>query len=178
MKATTLKTELVERIGMMQIYRSECKRLDELNNPYGKLMIFYDVCDNEDLLGSFKRLKAAKKFAQESFEGRKYEDAFFLSDDKHLTWIYFNPDSAAGGQYVLNELSFNGVKEAAENTVDAEEFFDYLGSIANQSLADIGSDLYNEYEELFYQTPDFTDCTKETMEKIKSIFFGKNIENT
>ena len=69
-----------------------------------------------------------------------YEDAFFVNrEQESVTWMYFNPDSNAGGQYVTNELSFDEIREAAQSHKSADDFFDYLGSIANQTLADHGN---------------------------------------
>ena len=36
-----------------------------------------------------------------------YNDAFFLDDESQtVTWMYYNPDSNSGGQYVTNTLSY------------------------------------------------------------------------
>lgn len=80
--------------------------------------------------------------------------------------MYFNPDSNAGGQYVTNTLSFDEIRNAAQNYKSADEFFDYLGSVANQTLADVGTEWFEEADTAFRQTPDFTDCTSATMEAL------------
>ena len=96
-----------------------------------------------------------------------YEDAFFINrEQESVTWMYFNPDSNAGGQYVTNELSFDEIREAAQSHKSADDFFDYLGSIANQTLADVGTEWFEEAENAFSQTPDYTECTPETMEAL------------
>ena len=100
-----------------------------------------------------------------------YEDAFFINrEQESVTWMYFNPDSSAGGQYVTNTLSFDEIRNAAQNYKSADEFFDYLGSVANQTLADVGTEWFEEADTDFRQTPDFTECTADTMEAL--------IENT
>ena len=64
-----------------------------------------------------------------------YDDAFFIDrDNESVTWMYYNPDSNAGGQYVTNTLSFDEIQQVAREYDSAEDFFDYLGSIANQEL--------------------------------------------
>jgi hypothetical protein len=74
-----------------------------------------------------------------------YDDAFFIDrDNESVTWMYYNPDSNAGGQYVTNTLSFDEIQQAAREYDLAEDFFDYLGSIANQELADVGSEWFVE----------------------------------
>ena len=96
-----------------------------------------------------------------------YNDAFFLDDESQtVTWIYYNPDSNSGGQYVTNTLSYDDVIEAARQYEGVGDFFDYLGGIAKQELADVGTEWFTQAEEQFKETPDFTDCTKATMESV------------
>ena len=96
-----------------------------------------------------------------------YDDAFFIDrDNENVTWMYYNPDSNAGGQYVTSTLSFDEIKEAAKNHKSTDDFFDYLGSIADQTLADVGTEWFEEAENAFSQTPDYTECTPETMEAL------------
>ena len=137
----------------------------------------YDIADfehkiKENLLN--EHLKTTS-LAEENSEisdaktGQKtnYEDAFFINKEQEsVTWMYFNPDSNAGGQYVTNKLSFDEIREAAQNHKSADAFFDYLGSIANQTLADVGTEWFEEAERDFYSTPDLTDCTSATMEAL------------
>ena len=96
-----------------------------------------------------------------------YNDALFLDDESQtVTWMYYNPDSNSGGQYVTNTLSYDDVIEAARQYEGAGDFFDYLGGIAKQELADVGTEWFAQAEEQFKETPDFTDCTKATMESV------------
>ena len=96
-----------------------------------------------------------------------YDDAFFINrDNESVTWMYYNPDSNAGGQYVTNTLSFNEIQQAAREYDSAEDFFDYLGSIANQELADVGTEWFEDADREFHRTPDLTDCTSATMEAL------------
>ena len=96
-----------------------------------------------------------------------YDDAFFIDrDNESVTWMYYNPDSNAGGQYVTNTLSFDEIQQAALEYNSAEDFFDYLGSIANQELADVGTEWFLDADREFHRTPDLTDCTSATMEAL------------
>ena len=96
-----------------------------------------------------------------------YDDAFFIDrDNESVAWMYYNPDSNAGGQYVTNTLSFDEIQQAAREYDSAEDFFDYLGSIANQELADVGTEWFVDAESHFLEQPDFTDCTKATMQSL------------
>ena len=80
--------------------------------------------------------------------------------------MYYNPDSNAGGQYVTNTLSFDEIQQAAREYDSTEDFFDYLGSIANQELADVGTEWFEDADREFHRTPDLTDCTSATMETL------------
>ena len=96
-----------------------------------------------------------------------YDDAFFINrENESVTWMYYNPDSNAGGQYVTNTLSFDEIQQAAREYDSAEDFFDYLGSIANQELADVGTEWFEDADREFHRTPDLTDCTTVTMEAL------------
>ena len=96
-----------------------------------------------------------------------YDDAFFIDrDNESVTWMYYNSDSNAGGQYVTNTLSFDEIQQAAREYDSAEDFFDYLGSIANQELADVGTEWFEDADREFNRTPDLTDCTSATMEAL------------
>ena len=93
-----------------------------------------------------------------------YDDAIFVdTENETVTWMYYNPDSHAGGQYVTNSLSFDQILEAAEKNNTADDFFVYLESIAYQTLADVDTEFFEEAEEEFMNNPDFTDCSTETM---------------
>ena len=111
------------------------------------------------------------EYLNEAVEGKEtatdYEDVFFVDkENKTVTWMYYNPDSNAGGQYVINTITFDEVKEAAQKHKSADDFFDYLGSIANQTLADVGTEWFEEADNAFKQTPDLTGCTSATMEAL------------
>ena len=99
-----------------------------------------------------------------------YEDAFFIDrDSESVTWMYYNPDSTAGGQYVTNVLSFSDIQQAAQENKSADEFFDYLGSIARQELADVGTEWFADAERRFKDAPTLTNCTPETMDSLVSV---------
>lgn len=66
-------------------------------------------------------------------------------------------------------LSFDEIRKAAQDHKSAGDFFDYLGSIANQTLADVGTEWFVEAENAFRQTPDLTNCSTETMEKLTAL---------
>ena len=74
-----------------------------------------------------------------------------------------------GGQYVTNVLSFGDIQQAAQENKSADEFFDYLGSIARQELADVGTEWFADAERRFKDAPTLTNCTPETMDSLVSV---------
>ena len=67
-------------------------------------------------------------------------DKFYIDkESQSVDWVYFNPDSDAGGQFVYNSLSFEQIRQAAEQHKTAEDFFDNIGEVAKQTLLDIDS---------------------------------------
>lgn len=103
----------------------------------------------------------------ETFDA-EYTDAFFVNDgSKNVEWVYYNPDGNHGkGQFVNNLISYEDILKAADLYTDEKEFFDYLGSVAHQTLSDYGTKEYKEDYEYFHSAVDLTDCTKETMQSL------------
>ena len=97
-----------------------------------------------------------------------YTDAFFVNDgSNNVEWVYYNPDGNDGkGQFVNNLIYYDDILKAAELHSDEKEFFDYLGSVAHQTLSDYGTKEYKEDYEYFHSAVDLTDCTKETMQAL------------
>ncbi len=95
-----------------------------------------------------------------------YTDAFFINDGSdNVEWVYYNPDGNDGkGQFVNNLITYEDIIEASKLYTDEKEFFDYLGSVAKQTLSDYGTKEFKEDYEYFHAAVDLTDCTKETME--------------
>ncbi|MDR1465385.1 MAG: hypothetical protein LBJ11_08825 [Oscillospiraceae bacterium] len=94
------------------------------------------------------------------FSDYETEDKFYLDKESGIVrWLYYNPDSDAGGQYVENVPDFALIREAA----DEEDFFDHIGSCCKQYLIDIGTDDFAGYDEHFKTIPgDFEGCTGAT----------------
>ena len=103
----------------------------------------------------------------ETFDAN-YRDAFFVNDgSNNVEWVYYNPDGNDGkGQFVNNLISYEDILKAAELHTDEKAFFDYLGSVAKQTLSDYGTKEYKEDYEYFHSAVDLTDCTKETMQAL------------
>lgn len=93
-----------------------------------------------------------------------YDDAFFIDKEaKRVIWMYYNTDCTEGGQFVNNSVSFSQILEAAEKGYNPEDFFCYLGSVAYQTLEDIGTVEFEAEKYAFFQKPDLENLTKRTM---------------
>ena len=68
------------------------------------------------------------------------DDDWFYNHPDSMTFeaVYFNPDSTAGGQYVIMTLPYELISDAVEQTNDTEAFFEYLEERASYTeLVDI-----------------------------------------
>lgn len=83
----------------------------------------------------------------QKYENYFSDDKFFIEADGTLTWIYFNPDSADGGQFVATTISANDVLTANNGAHGYKEFFENLAENKKMILIDVTSS-------------DFRDCAK------------------
>ena len=83
--------------------------------------------------------------------------------------VYYNPDSNAGGQFVVLSLPYELILEAKEHTHSSDEFYEYLDSNASIGLVDLGTPLYEEYlAEYAEPHPDRIGRSEETMQTLVS----------
>lgn len=92
-------------------------------------------------------------------------------DTERITHIYFNPDSVSGGQFVISDINYDQIVSAVEKySNDPEAFFDYLDSVSNQTLADVGSDYFRDTYEEFYSNEHIAEgFSKEVIEQLTNI---------
>lgn len=99
-------------------------------------------------------------------------DLFFNNPDtERITHIYFNPDSVSDGQFVISDINYDQIVSAVEKySNDPEAFFDYLDSVSNQTLADVGSDYFRDTYEEFYSNEHIAEgFSKEVIEQLTNI---------
>ncbi len=103
-------------------------------------------------------------------------DWFFIDrNNKSIQWIYYNPDSMSGGQYVVSCIDYDDIIKAKELAKDnIEDFFlTYLeGSFAKQYLMDIGIDEFENIEQQLLHTENkelLLNRTEETMKQLIDI---------
>ena len=79
--------------------------------------------------------------------------------------VYFNPDSNAGGQYVIMTLPYELISDAVEQTNDTQSFFEYLEERASHTeLVDITDEDFRATMESYKNRPaDFVGRSDEVM---------------
>ena len=83
------------------------------------------------------------------YEYRFSDDRFYVDEEKgEVTWLYFNPDSTSGGQFVENVVTLEQIIALKENE-DYTVFFDKLGSEARQTLVDVGDEDFRDVAKRF-----------------------------
>ena len=93
------------------------------------------------------------------------DDRFYIDPQKDtVTWIYYNGNSSAGGQYVISEIPYSLIDEAHAAADNTEAFFDYFYGDCRQYLVDINTPEFAEADRHFEAAPySFGGCTEETM---------------
>lgn len=102
---------------------------------------------------------------------KKYDDAFFIDNErKCVVWMYYNPDSTAGGQYVTNIMDFDELAKISAISRSSDDYFNYyFASECKQYLADVDTEQFAAAEEAFHSKPDFVNATHNTMEALSKI---------
>ncbi len=94
------------------------------------------------------------------------------SGNDQVHWIYYNPDAAAGGQYVSGDLDFSVFEELIEqydianHPENADTFRNDLEEMSDQFLADINTPFFMEAENDYEMDCDYIEFTPENLLKI------------
>ena len=94
------------------------------------------------------------------------------SGNDQVHWIYYNPDAAAGGQYVSGDLDFSVFEELIEqydianHPENANAFRNDLEEMSDQFLADINTPFFMEAENDYEMDCDYIEFTPESLLKI------------
>lgn len=95
------------------------------------------------------------------------DDDWFFNHPDTMTFeaVYFNPDSNAGGQYVIMTLPYELISDAVEQTNDAQSFFEFLEERASHTeLVDITDEDFRATMESYKnRTADFVGRSDEVM---------------
>ena len=97
-------------------------------------------------------------------------DDWFYHHPDTMTFeaVYFNPDSNAGGQYVIMTLPYELISDAVEQTNDRESFFEFLEERASHTeLVDITDEDFRATMESYKnRTADFVGRSDEVMSSL------------
>lgn len=104
-------------------------------------------------------------------------DYFYVDlPSQQVEWIYYNPDSTSGGQYVINYFDRETLGTALKRFETPEEIFDYIGSVADQHLADKGSMYFHVIRErLSTEKPDAVGCGYSTLDQMSLLFIARDL---
>ena len=72
------------------------------------------------------------------------KDRFYVDlQNDTIEWMYYNPDSDSGGQFVLCKVSYQDFYEGLKENANPEDLFSYLESICKQYLYDDKEEVHN-----------------------------------
>lgn len=98
-------------------------------------------------------------------------------------WIYYNPDSDAGGLYVSGDLAFSVFEELVEeydianHPENAEKFFSDLEEMSDQFLAEINTPFFLEAENDYESDYDYIEFTPGNILSIHNDILELNAEH-
>ena len=104
-------------------------------------------------------------------------DYFYVDlPSQQVEWIYYNPDSTSGGQYVINYFDRQVFETALKQFEASEEIFDYIGSASEQYLADKGSMYFQVIRDrLNTEKPDAIGCGYFTLDQMSLLFIARDL---
>ena len=98
------------------------------------------------------------------------DDDWFYHHPDSMTFeaVYFNPDSTAGGQYVIMTFPYELISDAVEQTNDTQSFFEFLEERASHTeLVDITNEEFRATMESYKSRPaDFVGRSNEVMDTL------------
>ena len=110
----------------------------------------------------------------------KYEDKFFVDlNGGYIDWLYYNPDSTLGGQYVLNRFTQDHFEEALVLYPKGpiEKIFGYVEENCTQYLADVGTEFYRHCMNRFEHEFIATGISHDTFDYINYLFLAAEVIN-
>lgn len=174
-----MKTEIIYAAHDAELddYQMEAllKHPSPLNDVYSKYLKHDETALSDELANC---LVEEANIANEK-RHEEYSDAFFVDNErKCIVWMYYNPDSNVGGQYVTNIISFDKLAKISSISRNADDYFNtQISSLCTQYLSDVGTDAYKAAERMFYDNPDFVNATHTTMQALTKIALTDEWEN-
>ena len=171
-----LKDYSVERyLDGKRFDREQYASLKELTEKVLRFLDFGELTDvSDEILEKYNAETESQTSGEPVF--RTDDHIFIDTDRKEVSWIYYNPDADAGGQFVWSRLSFTVFKEAYDDFVqnggDFEDkaqrdaFIDSISEMADCELADERTPYIAEARAAFEAEPDLIEFTPEHIRKI------------
>lgn len=108
-----------------------------------------------------------ERYKNTRFINKNYDeidrDKFFKTDSG-FTEVYYNPDASAGGQLVYNEISFDLIREAVQNSKTVKDFFTHIDGGCTQYIIDIDTpEFRGNLDSFMRRKADFEGASKKTM---------------
>lgn len=119
-----MKTEIIYAAhdANLDDYQIEAllKHPSPLNDVYSKYLKHDETSLSDELANC---LVEEANIANEK-RHKEYSDAFFVDNErKCIVWMYYNPDSNAGGQYVTNIISFDKLAKISSVNRNVDNYF-------------------------------------------------------
>ena len=181
-----MKTEIIYAAHDAKLNNYQIKALlkhpSPLNDVYSKYLKHDETSLSDELANCLAEEANVELHHNENTKEKRHEeysDAFFIDNGlKRIVWIYYNPDSNAGGQYVTNIISFDKLAKISSISRNADDYFNtQISSLCTQYLSDVGTDAYKAAERMFYDNPDFVNATHTTMQALTKIALIDEWEN-
>lgn len=181
-----MKTEIIYAAHDVDLDDNQLESLlkyhTPLSNVYNKYLKHDETSLSDELVNCLVEEADIELHHNENTDEKcheEYSDAFFVDNErKCIVWMYYNPDSNAGGQYVTNIISFDKLaKISSVNRIVDDYFNTQISSSCTQYLSDIGTDEYKAAEQIFYDNPDFVNATYTTMQALTKIALTNEWEN-
>lgn len=94
-------------------------------------------------------------------------DKFYVNPEaENVTWIYYNPDSSSGGQFVYTYMSYDDIFNAMEK----DDPLEYLTETCEQSLLDRGTEGFDGVvEEFMTDSEDISSRDEDYLDKLYAL---------
>lgn len=181
-----MKTEIIYAAHDVDLDDNQLESLlkyhTPLSNVYNKYLKHDETSLSDELVNCLVEEADIELHHNENTDEKcheEYSDAFFVDNErKCIVWMYYNPDSNAGGQYVTNIISFDKLAKISSVNCIVDDYFNtQISSLCTQYLSDIGTDDYKAAERIFYDNPDFVNATYTTMQALTKIALTNEWEN-
>ena len=108
-------------------------------------------------------------------------DKFFVNlNTGGIEWLYYNPDAASGGQFVLTQFDQDDLCEAVLRYPRGPvgKIFEYVGENCKQYLADVGTPFYRQCANRFEHEAIASGLSDATFHYINELFLAADMINT